>query len=165
MQRYSWREAPSRLPEKFQARARIRGPNVIRAHGFKDRLVGIAQKWAGFGILPLASQGLTDAARKYRVLNFVAAMFAIELQRTSKFALGQLKFSSGHVDLPTQFIETCQIGFRGRASYGSDLRTGSLKLPFCPRIVAAKAVCQRQPFPNIDGKDGIVSMLKRADEI
>ena len=78
---------------------------MIRTHGFEDRLVRNTQKRSGFGILTLARQGFAEAARKDRVLNFVLAMFAIELQGTSKFALGQLKFSGGHVDLRTQFIE------------------------------------------------------------
>ena len=120
---------PSCLPQKFHASARIRSPNVIRAHGFEDRLVGIAQERSGFGITS-TRQAFAEAARKDRVLNFVLAMFAIKLQGTSKFALGQLKFSGGHVNLCTQLIETCQIRFSGRPSYGCDLRPGSLKLPF-----------------------------------
>jgi hypothetical protein len=152
------------LLQKFHASARIRSPNVIRAHGFEDRLVGIAQKRSGLCITS-TRQAFAEAARKDRVLNFVLAMFAIKLQGTSKFALGQLKFSGGHVNLCTQLIETRQIRFSGRPSYGCDLRPGSLKLPFRFRIIAAKPVCQRQPFTNIDGKDGIASALEWADEI
>jgi hypothetical protein len=52
---------------------------VIRAHGFEDRLVGIAQKRSGFGILTSARQGFAEAARKDRVLNFFPATIAIEI--------------------------------------------------------------------------------------
>lgn len=98
---------PSCLTQKFHASAGIRSPNVIRAHGFEDRLVGIAQKRSGFGTLMLARQRFAEAARKDCVLNIVAAMLAIELEGTSKLGLSQFKFSGGHVDLGTQLIKTC----------------------------------------------------------
>jgi len=84
----------SRLPQKFHASVGISSPNMIRAHSFEDRLVGIAQKRSAS-----TRQEFADAARKHRVLSFVSAMFSIEVQGTSKFALCQLKFSGGHLDL------------------------------------------------------------------
>src|SRR5579883_599900 len=157
--------AETELPQKCDTGAGILGPNVIWAHCLEDRLVGIVQKRRGFGILTLARQGFAEAAGKDRVLNFVLAMFAIEPQRASIFGLGQFKFSGGRVNLSTQLIQARQIRLGGRPSYCRDLRPGRLKRTFRFRVIPAKPVGERQPFTNIDRKDGIVSVLEWPDEV